>query len=312
MSQPTRGPIDPAAPVVASRTPTLRSLGSRGLIAVIAGSVAVGIVLSFGALRLQEWQRQQAFAERQLQLSLVNRSADAGDRVRLGDVTLHGPRASLTLPPGRPMIVNVWLQGCQDCMPAFEAWRDFRSRIDAGFPLANVAYGRADDAWAARYRADEQLVFDEGSAIVKPLGIGSFTTLVIDGDGTVVFRDRPDGPAFFDRMLGAIAALSGRPRTSLTEAELLAPLRAGATELKACLALAPDPGRLALGGPILHTFVRPDGTAAGARLDPFVGEGVERCVGETLRLMRWPPFSGERRELVVPLALTPDSSDPGR
>jgi hypothetical protein len=107
-------------------------------------------------------------------------------------------------------------------------------------------------------------------------------------------------------MQGAIAALSGRTRATLTDAELLAPLMAGASELKACLALAPEPGRVAFMTPILHTFVRPDGTATGARLEPFVGEGVERCVGETLRLMRWPPFSGERRELVVPLSLTPD------
>jgi len=305
MHLPTRVPIDPAEPVIASRTPTLRSLRSRGLVAVIAGSVTVGTLLAWGGLRLQEWRRQQAFADTQLQLALQQRPTVRDDRLRLRDGTLQGPRASLTLPPGRPMIVNVWLQGCQDCMPAFAAWRDFHARIPADFPVANVAYGRADEAWAASYHLDERLVFDEGSAIVNPLGIGSFTTLVVDADGVVVFRDRPDGPAFFDRMQGAIAALAGRSRTTLSEAELLAPLMAAGAELKACLAQAPDPEAVQRTPPVLQAVVRPDGTAIGVSLRPDVGGSARQCIEETVGLMRWPAFTGDRPvELIVPLALT--------
>jgi hypothetical protein len=42
---------------------------------------------------------------------------------------------------------------------------------------------------------------------VTPLGIGSFTTLVVDGDGAVLAIDRPDRPGFAERITAALARL---------------------------------------------------------------------------------------------------------
>ncbi len=118
--------------------------------------------------------------------------------------TLSGPDGTIGLANGQPLIVHVWLQGCGDCMPAFEAMR----RLHEGgnvmpLPVINVAYGRASKQWAQRYGLHDPLVFDAGENVVRPLGIGTFTTLVVDGDGTVLERVRPTQSSYIKRILAA-------------------------------------------------------------------------------------------------------------
>lgn len=123
-------------------------------------------------------------------------------------VVLSGPEDThVSLPARRKAVVNVWLQGCQDCMGAFNAMRELQAKGGLGVtaPIVNVAYGEADPSWAARYGVRENLVFDVGgSGVVRPLGIGTFTTLVIDADGLILHRDRPDRPGYADRIRTAL------------------------------------------------------------------------------------------------------------
>jgi hypothetical protein len=122
---------------------------------------------------------------------------------RVPRCTLQGPTGAITLPPKTRTVIHVWLQGCQDCMPAFEAIRELGARggLGAGTPVVNVAYGEADVVWAQRYGVSTNLVFDPGGAsVVRPLGIGTFTTLVVDPDGSIIHRDRPDRPGYEQRV----------------------------------------------------------------------------------------------------------------
>ena len=120
----------------------------------------------------------------------------------------------MALPLGRPLVVNVWLQSCQDCMPAFQAWHDIveQKRLapqlaSASASVYNVAWGSADAAFAGRYHVDDNLVFDSGDALVKPLQITSFTTFVLDKDLRVRMRERPDSVGFAERLAGALQIL---------------------------------------------------------------------------------------------------------
>jgi hypothetical protein len=103
---------------------------------------------------------------------------------RIQTAVLHGPGDDVAMPPPTRSVVHVWLQGCQDCMPAFEAMRRLEYEQDGlgvTVPVINVAYGEADPTWAARYGVRTNLVFDVGGAsVVRPLGIGTFTTLVLE------------------------------------------------------------------------------------------------------------------------------------
>lgn len=137
---------------------------------------------------------------------------------RIGPVTLVGPHGSVALPMEDPVIVNIWLQACADCMPAFEA---FHAHERSGAiraleaPVVNVAFGSADHDWAARYGVAENLVIDpSGAAVVRTLGIGTFTTLVLDERGYVRHVDRPDRPGYVDRLSGALRALASAPAGS--------------------------------------------------------------------------------------------------
>ena len=127
----------------------------------------------------------------------------------VGPVRLSGPNGvTVNFPHWHPLVVNVWLQGCQDCMPAFEAYREIAHGTGFVFATVNVAYGDVDIAWARRYGVDTNLVVDpDGAAIVKPLGIDSFTTLVIDADGNVVHTDRPDRAGYAQRVVDALKRL---------------------------------------------------------------------------------------------------------
>jgi hypothetical protein len=100
-------------------------------------------------------------------------------------VRLSGPGGhSEPLPPPTPTVLQIWLQGCADCMPKFEAvQRVYKSGALAGVPIVNIAFGKADPAWATKYGVADRLVIDQGSAIVQPLGIGTFTTIVMYPNG---------------------------------------------------------------------------------------------------------------------------------
>jgi hypothetical protein len=133
---------------------------------------------------------------------------------RLPRATLRGPAGNITLPLDQRAIVHVWLQGCSDCMPAFNAMAQMYSdgALELGAPIVNVAYGEADPTWADRYGVGTNLVFDPGGAkVVTPLGIGTFTTLVVDPDGTVLLRDRPDRPGYAARVRRALASPKSPP-----------------------------------------------------------------------------------------------------
>ena len=134
---------------------------------------------------------------------------------RLPRSVLSGPGGSFAMPPPARSVVNVWLQGCQDCMPAFEAMAKLQREhaLNVPSPIINVAYGEADVTWADRYGVATNLVFDPGGAsVVKPLGIGTFTTLVVEPDGTIIHRDRPDRPGYATRVRSAV--LYGDPNAT--------------------------------------------------------------------------------------------------
>ena len=136
---------------------------------------------------------------------------------RMPSAMLSGPGGIFAMPPPTRSVVNVWLQGCSDCMPAFDAMAQLQSEggLSVDGPIINVAYGEADATWARRYGVATNLVFDPGGAsVVRPLGIGTFTTLVVEPDGTIIHRDRPDRPGYAGRMQSAMG--SGRGLTTPT------------------------------------------------------------------------------------------------
>ncbi len=144
---------------------------------------------------------------------------------RVGPVTLHGPDHDVSLPPKTYAVVNVWLQGCADCMPAFEAMRRLEDEggLGVAVPVYNIAYGEADPTWALRYGVHTNLVFDPGgTSVVRPLGIGTFTTLVIDSHGTILLRDRPDRPGYRARVRAAVYDEDPRGEPTMLDAASIA------------------------------------------------------------------------------------------
>lgn len=139
---------------------------------------------------------------------------------RLPSSTLHGPGGTtVTFPPHTRSVVHVWLQGCQDCMPAFEAMGELATHggLGADVPVVNVSYGEADAAYASRYGVSTNLVFDQGGAsVVRPLGIGTFTTLVVDPDGSIIHRDRPDRAGYRQRVRAALGVPDVEPEPRRT------------------------------------------------------------------------------------------------
>jgi len=126
---------------------------------------------------------------------------------KLPRVTLQGARP-VTLPLGETFVLNVWLERCADCMPKFEAWRALaKARRLPNLPIVNVsAFKQADPGWAESYFVDEHLVWDDGQALRRPLGLNQFTTFVVRGDGLILFRGHPDQPGFgeaLDKAAGA-------------------------------------------------------------------------------------------------------------
>lgn len=199
---PTAPPSGPAAIFTRKRMSFFRRHATLILVLV---SVTTGVLLQKAASKMV-WGRPSAIP------------AATPTRVA-GPVTLHGPGGTVTLPMKTPVMVNIWLEGCRDCMPAFEAYQamgfapqraeDVKGRglQTHGVPTVNVAYGSATAEWAAKYGLSENLMFDPGENLVKPLGIGTFTTLVLDEQGWVRFKGRPDDPGFAGKLDGVTQAL---------------------------------------------------------------------------------------------------------
>jgi hypothetical protein len=199
----SQAPSGPAAIFNRPRVPWLRRHGTAVLVVL---SVATGAVLQMAASRIP-WSTPKAAAPGRVDAARI-----------LGPITLQGPGGPVTLPMSTPAVVNVWLEGCQDCMPAVEAYHALKTRgvlETAGFPVVNVAYGGARLEWAAGFGLDDRLVFDpSGGALVRPLGIGTFTTILVDPEGWIRFKDRPDNNGYADRLAGAARALASDRRNA--------------------------------------------------------------------------------------------------
>jgi len=165
---------------------------------LVAGSVLCGALLQKYVTTLPFFQRTHTAASNPTRLA--------------GPVTLRGPGGVVTLPMKTPALVHVWLEGCADCMPAFEAMKEY-SPEDPGIPVVNIAFGSSREEWAREYGVAQTLVFDpSGEGVVHPLRISSFTTLLMDEQGYIRLRDRPDRPGYKDRVSGAWKALTSGPR----------------------------------------------------------------------------------------------------
>ncbi len=137
---------------------------------------------------------------------------------RIVPTLLHGPDGDALMPPATRAIVHVWGQGCDGCMPSFAAMRELQDEGGLGVtvPVYNVTYGYVDLPWAERYGVRTNLVVDRlGASVVAPLGIDTFTTLVLDGNGNIVHRDRPDRPGYRDRIRAAVGSPNVVPDSDL-------------------------------------------------------------------------------------------------
>lgn len=171
-------------------------------IALVGASMVAGVALWV----LGGWALE-ALQARSLPAPIVVGTTPGYVAGRFPQSTLKGPGGTFALPQPVRSVVHVWLQGCQDCMPAFTAMALLQSEggMNLGAPIVNVAYGEADVTWANRYGVGTNLVFDPGGvSVVKPLGIGTFTTLVVEPDGTIIHRDRPDRPGYAARIRSAV------------------------------------------------------------------------------------------------------------
>ena len=166
-------------PVALYRGPQLRWFRGGTLMALVAASVAMGALLHAGWPAFVAWW----FAPPATAPRPVPQTGSDG-RVLTASV-LTGPNATFILPPTQTTLVNVWLENCSDCMPAFNAWAKFAEsdlgavpqapspglHLRSSVPVVNVAYGQATTAFAINYHVDSSLVFDTGAAVVQQLGI---------------------------------------------------------------------------------------------------------------------------------------------
>jgi hypothetical protein len=159
------------------------------------GLVVVGMLMGAGVL----YAVQQATKDAPTVVSTT--PPPPSEYVR---TTLNGPNGTFVIPtPGKKTVMHVWKEACADCMPAFEAIASIERQGGLGSDVfvVNVAYGTADPNWAKAYGVSTNLTFDYGGVqVVRPLGISSFTTLVIDEQGKILARDRPDRPGYVERI----------------------------------------------------------------------------------------------------------------
>ena len=215
---------------------------------------------------------------------------------------LRGPRGSVALPPVKRTVVNVWLQGCSDCMPAFDAMAALQGEggLGADIPVINVAYGEADPTWAQRYGVGAALVFDPGGQrVVKPLGISTFTTLVVDPDGSIVHRDRPDRQGYAARVRQAMDLADRRDEQPLRPEDVervIASQRAGLRRI--CWERAPkEDGPSSVSVTVQVTLAR-DGSVSDTASNGN-SPALARCIEGQVRTWRFPP-PGSTRTLNIP------------
>jgi hypothetical protein len=204
------GPDEPSVPAVLEPVRAARPVGSVGthLLAAAAGAVLGALTLVAVATIYSAYEaRQYEALVAQVEATPPPAPAPAPRGLR----ALDGKSVPF-VPSGRLQLVNVWLEGCADCMPSFEAWKKAVAdeRLPPGIPISNVAYMRASEDYARRYRVSEGLVIDDGSNIVRPLGISRFTTLVVAGDGTVCHRDDPVAEGYVERLRAAVERCASR------------------------------------------------------------------------------------------------------
>jgi hypothetical protein len=189
------------APVALFDGPKLRWFRGWALVGVIAASVLAGVGLTWA------WDGYNA---RKARADLAHPPAQKQLGRSIGPVVLEGPGGTKQALPDKsqPLLVHVWLEACPDCMPAFEAMKRHRDAgVFEGMPEVNVAFGKASPAFARRYGVDENLVFDAGKHVVRPLGIGTFTTLVLAPNGRVVLVARPQKEGYAEKVRAAWAVL---------------------------------------------------------------------------------------------------------
>jgi hypothetical protein len=179
---------EPNKPVALYEGPRVTWFRGWSFMALVAACVTVGAFL--GALwpRIDLWLHPRHVTVTPIPVD-----------VKVPSITLD---VGIELPPDETTLINVWLQNCPDCMPAFSAWRDVSEQLDH-IPTINVSFGSAEQLFAKRFHVDERLVSDEGSMLVQPLGITTFTTLLVDRHGHVLFRDAPTSPNFAARVKAA-------------------------------------------------------------------------------------------------------------
>jgi hypothetical protein len=205
------GPDEPSAPAQAEPVRSARPVGSVGthLLAAAAGALlgALAMVAAAALCGAYEAREYEALV-REVEVSPAPPPAPAPRGLRAID-----GKAVPFVPSGRVQLVNVWLEGCADCMPSFEAWRKLvaEERLPSGVPISNVAYMRASEDYVRRYRVSEGLVIDDGSNVVRPLGISRFTTLVVAADGTICHRDDPAVDGYVERVRAAVERCAPRP-----------------------------------------------------------------------------------------------------
>lgn len=109
---------------------------------------------------------------------------------------------------GKTFLMNIWLQNCPDCIPAFRAFRDFPPSSLPNIPVVNISYGsELNMQFAKKYGLDSNLIADQGSGIVLPLRIRTFTTVLVDADGVFRWSGTPAEPGFLMKLQGAYESL---------------------------------------------------------------------------------------------------------
>ena len=184
--------------------PQQSSGGSSGIIMIIAlivllGFAAVGGFLYFIFQSAGDFEGQKKVPRPRKRVS--------GKKGHIGRFTLSGPDGSKQFPTQRVTVVNVFLQACPDCMPAFRKYRDcggFGSKT----PVVNIGYNKAEKRWLRDYNMDKNVYIDKGGrALVMPQGIRSFTTLVVDGDGKIHLRILPTDKGYVNRVKAKVREL---------------------------------------------------------------------------------------------------------
>lgn len=112
---------------------------------------------------------------------------------------------------GRPVVINFWSSTCPPCiseMPAFE-----QVHQELGDEVSFVGLDVADAEAAGRAMAEQtgvtyELGFDRTGELIRAMGgVGLPTTVVIDGDGTIV--DTHTGALSADQLHETLAGLIG-------------------------------------------------------------------------------------------------------